>query len=871
MDHSHTDRRWLDESDVSKDISLTISALGDSNRSAEYLNLSPYPGGRLPLISSDRSMLHESKMMMDNNECDEEGEGAREIRGGAPSSEDEEEMIGDGMMSDKNRQRVTPASTRQFNPSTNLSGRLQHQLVPPLPMNIAAASARHISPATPMPLQVGIASGSAAAAAAGITRSETPPSTSGQSYESALLACLYQSSRRSRTNTPATPGHPSIMPPSTSGSLFPPPPPLYAGRTSSTTTKPANMERDASGGNSIAVANSGTSDPHKISLQSSHGSAGINESWRSSMSSLMHTSSFLNTSFNASFSNVYNHSASIRSSMGPSEAIMEQEAVAPGPLSRPGHTGEITTSGKKQPSASNCQRPNLWDYKIEDRTSNRTIETSHISYLESLQEAVEGTVHETSDQQQRPSLWDYRIEDRTSHRSLDLASSSMIPGQYNADACPSLPTSTADERRRLAAAAGRPKLNFDYKMEDKPEDQQQGQYQDVLLTVPTLSGDSAEDSRRNNTTSPSIGCMEQLSSLQLRRSRQEFEGPGSDIEGLEREHSGSSEEFGTKRVSEVDNTEDAAGEGVSFKDNALEQPKKKYKKRLSVSRDPQEDYLTPQTNKSCLSFDIIAEPSSRVSSILEFDVSPSEFKEEIDMQGLLNADAEIMEQMFEVDAAKDHEMGVLRMHEEARRGQGAIPTGAEGTQDLKIQEGQDQGGHVIELPSEKDQRILRRKIQRLLLIRHCSTCPVPPPSRKVPPPPLVAHAPTGLCSPCGDNDEGKNRQASHQGCPVTSHCAEGKALCAHIRTCKLGNCTYKKCLTSREVLGHYKNCKNRFCEICGPVRALDRKKDQKGGPQRRRSDSSIETIDDEGWLNANMMCIEDPSVSGNPEECADAE
>ena len=622
------------------------------------------------------------------------------------------------------------------------------------------------------------------------------------------------------------------------------------------------MEHDASGGNSIAGANSGTSDPHKVSLQSSHGSAGIHESWRSSMSSLMHTSSFLNTSF----SNVYNHSASIRS-LGPSEAILEQEEVAPGPLSRPGCTGEITTSGRN-PSASNRQRPNLWDYKIEDRTSNRTIETSHISHLESLQEAVQDT---SDHQQQGPSLRDYRIEDRTSNRSLDLASSSMVPGQYNADACPSLTTSAAGERRS-SAAAGRPKLTFDYKMEDKLEDQQ-GQHQDVLLTVPTLSGHSAEDSRRDNAVSPSIGCIEQLSSLQLRRSRQEFEGPGSDIEGIDREPSGSSEEFGIKGVPEIDNTEDAAGGDVSLQENALEQPKKKYKKRLSVSRDPQEDYLTPQTNKSCLSFDIIAEPSSRVSSILEFDVSPSEFKEEIDMQGLLNRDAEIMEHMFEVDAAKDHDMGVLRMHEEARRGHGAIPPRAEGTQDLKIQEEPDQG-HVIELPSEKDQRILRRKIQRLLLIRHCSTCPIPPSStsRKVPPPPLVAHAPTGLCSPCGDDDVGKNQQVSQQGCPVTSHCAEGKALCAHIRTCKLGNCTYKKCLTSREVLGHYKNCKNRLCDICGPVRALDRKKDQKGGPQRRRSDSSIETIDDEGWLNENMMCIEDPpAVSGNPEECADAE
>ncbi len=115
---------------------------------------------------------------------------------------------------------------------------------------------------------------------------------------------------------------------------------------------------------------------------------------------------------------------------------------------------------------------------------------------------------------------------------------------------------------------------------------------------------------------------------------------------------------------------------------------------------------------------------------------------------------------------------------------------------------------------ERQSELVRRKIQRLLLIRHCTKCSI----RK----PNVKTIDTGYF------------------CPVTSRCAEGKALCAHIKTCKLDNCTYKKCLTTREVLGHYMNCKDRGCKICGPVRTRDK---------RRRNQMK----DDIEWRHANML------------------
>lgn len=146
--------------------------------------------------------------------------------------------------------------------------------------------------------------------------------------------------------------------------------------------------------------------------------------------------------------------------------------------------------------------------------------------------------------------------------------------------------------------------------------------------------------------------------------------------------------------------------------------------------------------------------------------------------------------------------------------------------------------------TEREKHIISRKIQRLLLIRHCSTCTVP-----VSPPPLLPLAipcpplsfPTDFCGPCTDSDmtdvsppsAGVSVQHTNMAdvCPVTSHCAEGKALCAHILTCKLKNCTYRGCLTTREVLGHHMRCRDKKCEVCSPVRVLDLKR--RYGNERR--------------------------------------
>mmetsp|Transcript_25895 Transcript_25895/g.44237 ORF Transcript_25895/g.44237 Transcript_25895/m.44237 type:complete len:131 (-) Transcript_25895:172-564(-) len=96
---------------------------------------------------------------------------------------------------------------------------------------------------------------------------------------------------------------------------------------------------------------------------------------------------------------------------------------------------------------------------------------------------------------------------------------------------------------------------------------------------------------------------------------------------------------------------------------------------------------------------------------------------------------------------------------------------------------------------------------------------------------------------------------SSKECHLGYHCAKGKALCSHIRTCKLQECKYKKCLTTREVLGHYKSCVDVTCKICGPVRSLIKKGKEIAHQRQWKNDdsSSIETIDDQDWLEDHMM------------------
>ena len=344
----------------------------------------------------------------------------------------------------------------------------------------------------------------------------------------------------------------------------------------------------------------------------------------------------------------------------------------------------------------------------------------------------------------------------------------------------------------------------------------------AIPTVPTLSWHSTGHS--DASPLPTIEDVEQLSSAQVRtRDRPTVQGS-----------------YG----------------GIDEDIDPEDPPKKKTKMMACDTSEPEGNYFaTPNTMKSCMSnasFDIFGCPLSRMSAISD-DILMTPINN-WDLETLLKSRLDATK-LDETNAEKDFEMGLNRMTEDkAQQSEGMNSLMSQGDSQVRHRDQtqkQRRGRRQDDLV-EKEKRILRRKIERLLLIRHCSTCNFSLPLH-VETPCLMPSSPTDHRTSL-DVDRGFFSVAEPTQllpvCPNTD-CAEGKALCAHIRTCKLAKCSYPRCLTSREVLGHYKKCRDESCEICGPTRALDREHNE-----HRKCDSStssIGTIDDKDWLNANMV------------------
>uniref|UniRef100_A0A7R9ZBP3 histone acetyltransferase n=1 Tax=Pseudictyota dubia TaxID=2749911 RepID=A0A7R9ZBP3_9STRA len=91
---------------------------------------------------------------------------------------------------------------------------------------------------------------------------------------------------------------------------------------------------------------------------------------------------------------------------------------------------------------------------------------------------------------------------------------------------------------------------------------------------------------------------------------------------------------------------------------------------------------------------------------------------------------------------------------------------------------------------EEEQRsslcIVAQKQNRLLILRHVTTCPV----------------------------------EIGQRCPVYRCCGEMKVLCEHIKRCKNRSCTTDMCLSSRYIISHYRRCTSASCPVCIPVKRI---------------------------------------------------
>lgn len=810
----------IDESDVSRDVSLSLSLsnhhLGDSQRSGTGF---PLEGGYAPwnaspsaeLLASQQFNIQEEKIM------EEDGESGSRSRSGSNSSGGEVNNTSDSGGENSSNE-VTPGAPQHENVGASI-----RNAIPPPPLGSNPISPN--TPAEPIPPvgNIGVMH-----SPAGIDAAPSPGST-------AALAELYQSSRRSNTGSSHNKSPVANLPDT---KLHPPP--LCNDNTAGgdkgeeSNTACSSLRESIQLGDISSTPTGCTSSVPHVSLQSSGTASTGHESWNTSMSSLMNSSSYLNAS----------------------SLVNSQASTVPmGTLPSRKPTGERPILANK------FRLSGFMDYKIES----------------------------ASDESRRSSM---ESDESLQHRYGHFAKGGRKHHDY--------------------------KMEMNYKMEDDDavEEEEEGDNEVQLKsppsspkrrempTIPNLSGDSSSRDIYDNTPtmdnttipeeppSPSIGGgMAQLSLLSISpNSNKRRSIDMSDVRPLEKIKLPSAMKDlaavgGEKKIegkkSWINESSDDSPPAPNQNQDVVkgEGPPKKKNKLFwarSDSVDDEEHHsssfrssslscqtpLTYKSARSSASFDIIAnEPSSRVSSL--YDPEDADALIDMDVAELLKGsnDDVTSDKLAEMVGS---ESGVrIKQEEDEEEPKEAAHQDPQAAPQKKKDH---QRREVTQ--SENEQRIFRRKVQRLLLIRHCSTCTIPPPSLvEIPAPPFSSPDPPGhnaisRLSRKTSKDKDQDRNViplSLTTCPATSHCAEGKALCAHIRICTLSDCTYKKCLTSREVLTHFKNCRAVTCQICGPVRSLDQRQRHNsllGSQQqstRRKSDSSIETIDDDGWLNANMM------------------
>ncbi len=81
-------------------------------------------------------------------------------------------------------------------------------------------------------------------------------------------------------------------------------------------------------------------------------------------------------------------------------------------------------------------------------------------------------------------------------------------------------------------------------------------------------------------------------------------------------------------------------------------------------------------------------------------------------------------------------------------------------------------------------------------------------------------------------------RCNDKNCTVTPMCGELQRLWRHLPNCRDPACTVPHCLSSRQVLNHYKDCKYQvgkdYCQICQPLRNIIRREKKDREYQRDR-------------------------------------
>ena len=276
----------------------------------------------------------------------------------------------------------------------------------------------------------------------------------------------------------------------------------------------------------------------------------------------------------------------------------------------------------------------------------------------------------------------------------------------------------------------------------------------AMPTVSTLSWCSSGLS--DESPLPTIEIVEKLSSVQVR----------------------------TRDRSTVQGSYGGIDEDIDPKDP----PKKKSKMMAGVSSEPEGNSLaTSNTPKLCMStasFDMFGCPLSCMSAITD-DILMTPINN-WDMETFLKSRLDATK-LDETNAEKDFKTGLSRMTGDKAqqcKGMNSLMSQEDSQLHHHDQTKKQLRGRKKDDLVEKEKRILRRKIKRLLLIRHCSTCTFS----------LPLHVETPCHMPSSPTDQRTSLDVDHdffsvakptQLLPVcpNANCAKGKALCAHIRTC----------------------------------------------------------------------------------------
>ena len=83
------------------------------------------------------------------------------------------------------------------------------------------------------------------------------------------------------------------------------------------------------------------------------------------------------------------------------------------------------------------------------------------------------------------------------------------------------------------------------------------------------------------------------------------------------------------------------------------------------------------------------------------------------------------------------------------------------------------------------------------------------------------------------------RRGKQRRCNSNKQCNKYKKLCQHILECRSDNCKYPGCLSTRQIISHHRECRDRKCLVCIPVKNAVKQMKKKERVERIRQRESL--------------------------------